>query len=211
MAAAAASRADLVPQAFHPGARAARVALGRSTCGPAARWPTGDPAPNHFVSYANDQAALLYLIVPRDATPPAPDVVADRLHSAAIHLLRRLRHEDWASGLSPARLSALSVLVFGGSCTLGDRARAEGVRPPTMTRLVQGLEREGLVERSPDSADRRLVRLRATADGERVLHEGRRRRVARLAAALAALGDADRAQLARAVEVLERVLDAPPC
>ena len=146
-----------------------------------------------------------------DATPPAPDDVANRLHSAAIHLLRRLRHEDAASGLTPARLSALSVLVFGGPCTLGDLARAEGVRPPTMTRLVQGLERDGLVERAPDPADRRLVRLRATADGERVLREGRRRRVARLAAALATLAVEDRARLSDAVELLERLLDRAPC
>lgn len=149
--------------------------------------------------------------MPHDATPPAPDLVADRLHSAAIHLLRRLRHEDWASGLSPARLSALSVLVFGGPRTLGELARAEGVRPPTMTRLVQGLARDGLVERAPDPSDRRLVRLRATADGERVLREGRQRRVAQLAAALATLDAADRARLADAVDVLERVLDAAPC
>lgn len=149
--------------------------------------------------------------MPHDATPPAPDVVADRLHSAAIHLLRRLRHEDWASGLSPARLSALSVLVFGGPCTLGELARAEGVRPPTMTRLVQGLVRDGLVERAPDASDGRLVRLRATAAGERVLREGRQRRVARLAAALATLDVADRARLADAVDLLERVLDAAPC
>ena len=163
------------------------------------------------VSVANDWAALLYPIVTRAATPPAPDIVAERLHSAAIHLLRRLRREDSASGLSPARLSALSVLVFGGPCTLGDLARAEGVRPPTMTRLAQGLEREGLVERAPDPADRRLVRLRATAAGEQVLREGRRRRVARLAAALAALDDAELARLADAADVLERVLDAAPC
>ena len=164
-----------------------------------------------IVSYANDLAGLLYPIVAPDATPPAPDVVADRLHSAAIHLLRRLRHEDAASGLSPARLSALSVLVFGGPCTLGDLARAEGVRPPTMTRLVQGLERDGLVERAPDLGDRRLVRLRATADGARILQEGRRRRVARLAAALATLDDAERARLADAVDLLERVLTRAPC
>ena len=147
----------------------------------------------------------------RDATPPAPDLVADRLHSAAIHLLRQLRREDAASGLSPARLSALSVLVFGGPSTLGDLARAEGVRPPTMTRLVQGLERDGFVERAPDPADRRQVHLRATPEGERVLHKGRQRRVARLAAALAALGDDERARLADAIDVLEGMLDRPPC
>ena len=85
------------------------------------------------------------------AAPPPPDdaavQVADRLHSAAIHLLRSLRREDDAVGLSAPRLSALSVVVFAGPITLGALAAAEQVRPPTMTRLVQALEAEGLVER----------------------------------------------------------------
>src|SRR2546422_3455480 len=67
--------------------------------------------------------------------------VADRLHSAAIHLLRHVRKQDVATREAPARLSALSVLVFGGPVTLGQLAAAEQVKPPTMTRIVTGLER----------------------------------------------------------------------
>ena len=130
---------------------------------------------------------------------------ADRLHSAAIHLLRRLRREDTAIGLAPARLSALSVLVFGGPATLTNLAAAEQVQAPTMTRIVQALEADGLVRREPVPGDRRGARLVATARGRRVLHEGRRRRVARLAADLAALPDAERRALDRAVDVLERL------
>src|SRR4051794_5556540 len=98
------------------------------------------------------------------AGPPAgPDAraVADRLHSAAIHLLRRLRVADAASGLTAPRLSALSVLVFGGPQTITSLAAAEQVRLPTMTRLVQGLEREKLVTYAPDPEDRRRVVVRA--------------------------------------------------
>src|SRR2546427_8806199 len=73
--------------------------------------------------------------------------VADRLHSAAIHLLRHVRKQDVATREAPARLSALSVLVFGGSVTLGQLAAAEQVKPPTMTRIVTGLESSGLAER----------------------------------------------------------------
>src|SRR5256885_16104382 len=69
---------------------------------------------------------------------------ADRLHSAAIHLLRRLRVRDRESGVGPAQLSALSVLVFGGPRSLGELADAEQVRPPTMSRIVAGRERGGL-------------------------------------------------------------------
>jgi DNA-binding MarR family transcriptional regulator len=133
------------------------------------------------------------------------EAVADRLHSAALHLLRRLRAEDDELGISPPRLSALSVVVFGGPLTIGALAEAEGVKPPTMTRLVDGLEREGLVTRESDAADGRAVRVRATADGRRVLSEGRGRRVAALAAGLRRLSDRDVATLRRAAELLERL------
>src|SRR3954464_9225153 len=106
--------------------------------------------------------------------------LADRLHSTAIHLLRRLRREDDASGLPAPQLSALSVIVFGGPITLGALADAEQVRPPTITKLVAALEEAGLVERETDADDRRIVRVKATPRGARLLHEGRKRRVAAL-------------------------------
>ena len=139
-----------------------------------------------------------------------PNAIAERLHSAAIHLLRRLRREDDASGLSAPRLSALSVIVFGGPITLGALAAAEQVRPPTMTRLVQELEKDGLVTRVAVEGDARSVLIRATPRGTRLLHEGRARRVRRLAIDLAALGAAELHILARAVDVLERVTRADP-
>src|SRR5205807_9274864 len=89
---------------------------------------------------------------------------ADRLHSAAIHLLRRLRVGDRESGIGPAQLSALSVLVFGGPRSLGELADAEQVRPPTLSRIVSGLERAGLVKRE-STEDGRRVRLVAPAKG----------------------------------------------
>jgi len=135
--------------------------------------------------------------------------LADRLHSAAIHLLRRLRREDDASGLPAPQLSAMSVIVFGGPITLGALASAEQVRPPTITKLVALLEEQGLVERETDPADRRIVRVKATARGTRLLYEGRRRRVASLAESLGQLPAADRAALANAVPLLEKVARAP--
>jgi DNA-binding MarR family transcriptional regulator len=132
--------------------------------------------------------------------------IATRLHSVAIHLLRRLAREDHALGLSAARLSALSVLVFGGPRTLGQLAAAEGVRPPTITRLVAAMEAEGLVERAGDPADGRVVRLAATEKGRAILVQGRDRRVTVLADALAGLGDDDRAAVSEATVILERVV-----
>ena len=132
---------------------------------------------------------------------------ADRLHSAAIHLLRRLRREDTTSGLSAPRLSALSVVVFGGPLTLGELAKAEQVRPPTMTRLVSALEADGLVTREPDASDGRLTRVRATPGGRTLLLRGRARRVEALTAEVRALGGEDRATVARAVTILEGMID----
>ena len=135
--------------------------------------------------------------------------LADRLHSAAIHLLRRLRREDDASGLPAPQLSAMSVIVFGGPITLGALASAEQVRPPTITKLVALLEEQGLVERETDPEDRRIVRVRATARGARLLYDGRRRRVASLAESVRGLPVADRAALAKAIPILEKIARTP--
>jgi DNA-binding MarR family transcriptional regulator len=141
---------------------------------------------------------------------PVKRSVADRLHSAAIHLLRRLRREDEAMGLTAARASALSVLVFGGRpVTAGALAHAEQVSAPTITRLVLGMERDGLVRRATDRHDGRVVWLHATPAGARLLHAGRKRRVAALAADLAALTGTERETLSDAADILERVVRRP--
>ena len=131
--------------------------------------------------------------------------LADRLHSAAIHLLRRVRREDDVTGLSAARLSALSVVVFGGPIRISALARAEHVRTPTMTPIVAALEAEGLITRETDSSDARASLLRATARGARLMTEARGRRVALLASDLEQLPSSDRNRLLRAVDILERL------
>jgi DNA-binding MarR family transcriptional regulator len=150
---------------------------------------------------------------PRRQPPPSepldPAALADRLHSAAIRVLRRLRVEDAASGVSAPRLSALSVLVFGGARTIGELAAAEQVRPPTISRLVRDLERDGLIERAADPKDARVQRVGATAAGRALLAAGRRRRVSRLAESVEALSPAERAALAAALPLLERLGTVP--
>jgi DNA-binding MarR family transcriptional regulator len=138
----------------------------------------------------------------------SPDDIATQLHSAAIHLLRRLRREDVHAGLSGPRLSALSVIVFGGPITLGALAAAEQVRPPTMTRLVKALEAQGLIRREAGTRDRRETSLHATPRGRELLHRGRDRRVRRLAAQVARLSAAELATLAEATMILQRLLQA---
>ena len=136
---------------------------------------------------------------------PSTQEMATRLHAAAIKLLRLLRREDDASGMTAPRLSALSVLVFRGPLSLAELAAAEQVRAPTMSRLVEGLVRDGLVSRETVPTNRRMVRITATEAGRRLLEEGRERRVRALVERLLALAPSERRALARGVEVLERV------
>ncbi len=140
---------------------------------------------------------------------PAPDAallqLADRLHSAAILMLRRVRREDEAVGLSAARLSALSVVVFGGPMRITALARAEQVRTPSMTPIVAALVRDGLITREPDASDARASILRATSKGARLMAVGRARRVTLLAAELRTLPRGERASLDVAAAVLARL------
>jgi len=133
---------------------------------------------------------------------------ADRLHSGAIHLLRAVRARDAEAGLSPARLSALSVLVFAGPRSLGRLADAEQVRPPTMSALVRGLEGAGRVRRRPDPDDARAGRLEATARGRRLLERARARRLETLTGMLEPLSAADRDCLDHAGRILARLATA---
>lgn len=131
---------------------------------------------------------------------------ADRLHSAAIHLLRSVRASDVETGLSLSRLSVLSVLVFGGPRTPSELAAAEQVRLPTISALVRGLEEDGLVRRAADPADGRVVRLSATAKGRRILERGRERRLDNLEELLVPLSREELRVLAEASEILDRAV-----
>jgi DNA-binding MarR family transcriptional regulator len=147
------------------------------------------------------------------ATPPPggrpnPEAfsVADRLHSAAIHLLRHVRQQDLATGEGPARLSALSVLVFGGPRTLKALAAAEQVKPPTMSRIIAGLARSRLVEITQDPVDARRMQISATRKGVRLLQKGRELRINYLAAHLELLAPEQLSKLGEAVEILTKLL-----
>jgi DNA-binding MarR family transcriptional regulator len=131
---------------------------------------------------------------------------ADRLHSVAIHLLRRVRHQDPASGNGPAQLSALSVLVFGGAKTLGELAAAEQVTAPTMSRIVTNLERSKLIRITRDPADARRMQIQPTSKGTAMLQQSRQRRIEYLAAHLGTLSAAELARLHQAADIMEKLL-----
>lgn len=132
---------------------------------------------------------------------------ADRIHSASIHLLRRVHQVDAeAMGISPARASALSVLVFGGARSLTELAQAERVTTATMSKLVTAMQREGLVRRYPDVNDARAVRLEATARARRILERGRARRLDLLESLLGGASASEVEAVRTAAEVVERAL-----
>jgi DNA-binding MarR family transcriptional regulator len=150
---------------------------------------------------------LIEKVKPENIAPrPETIAAADRLHSAAIHLLRRVRKQDAVSGVGPAQLSALSVLVFGGPKTLGELAAAEQIKPPTMSRIVAGLKRSRLIEITRDPHDARRMQIRAAARGTHLLQEGRRRRIEYLAEHLGSLTTGELAQLSGAADLMETLL-----
>ncbi|MDX6480096.1 MAG: hypothetical protein QOG85_606 [Gaiellaceae bacterium] len=131
---------------------------------------------------------------------------ADRMHSAAIHLLRRARRADeTAMHITPARASALSVLVFGGAQTLTDLADAEHVTTATMSKLVSAMEREGLVRREKHATDGRAIRLHPTAKGERILARGREQRLDVLETLFEQASDDEIRVVREAAEIVDRL------
>ena len=134
--------------------------------------------------------------------------MANELNTTAIHALRRARVSDPDSGLSPERLSVLSVLVYAGPRTMGDLANTEQVTRPAITRIVDALEEAGLVNREPSATDRRVVLVRATPAGRAILEDARRRRVETLAAVLEGTSADELERLSQALAIVRRGLQS---
>lgn len=130
---------------------------------------------------------------------------AEAVHAASIRVLRIVRTEDAKAGIGPAQLSALSILVYLGPKTMGELADAEQVKPPTMSRIVDGLVRQRLAERTTESSDRRSLRIGATPKGRKLLLAGRDRRVRALARRIKHLGRDDLAVLKKAAQLLGEI------
>ena len=143
--------------------------------------------------------------------PPLPEGLeesdlaraANALHSASIHVLRRARAADRESGLTPERLSLLSVLVYAGARTIGALAAIEGVSAPAISRIVTALEASGLARRGR-TKDAREVTVAATARGRRLVEEGRRRRLMLIARELERFARSDLQKIRAVAEMLER-------
>ena len=147
-------------------------------------------------------------ISPGRATRKLDVALAAQLRLSVLRLARRLRQLDVAAeGVTLSQLSALYVLVAQGPLTLGDLAGAEKVQPPTMTRLVSRMEEDGLVRRLAHPTDGRVVVVDPTPEGTRLVEESRRRRTADLVRRLATLTEAERATLAEAAVLLDRLTE----
>ena len=134
--------------------------------------------------------------------------MTSRLRMVVARLSRRLRQEA-NEGATPSQLAALATVERHGPITLGDLAGHERVRPPTMTRIVGGLEEARLVRREVDPSDRRVARVTITSEGSRLLARSRTRKDEFLATLLDHLDPDDRAVVERAVPILERLVETP--
>lgn len=153
-----------------------------------------------------DPTPLLENPVPDTPTPltrAQKDRLTSDLRMACMRISRRVRFES-TTDLAPHQFSVL-VRLEDGPRTPKELAEIEQVSAPSVTRTVGGLVERGLVERSDDPADGRQVILSLTAQGRAAIRETRRRRDQWLATRLDHLTDAERALLAEATRVLERV------
>ncbi|MGZ6961945.1 MAG: MarR family winged helix-turn-helix transcriptional regulator [Ilumatobacteraceae bacterium] len=139
----------------------------------------------------------------RDATPLA---LASSLRPTIARLARRLRQQD-QTGLGPTMTATLASIAKHDGPTHGELAAIEQVAPPTITAVVDKLEKLGLVTRQADATDRRVTRVRTTPAGIDQLDEVRNRRTSWLASQLSALTDDERRRLADAVDVLAKLVD----
>ncbi|WP_231920237.1 MarR family winged helix-turn-helix transcriptional regulator [Microlunatus soli] len=132
--------------------------------------------------------------------------LASALRPAVLRLARRLRQmRDESMELNTNQLSAMGVLLNHGDLLMGELAAREMVQPPSMTRIVNELERRGLVRRSDNPDDRRQARVTLTDSGRDVLLANRKRRDDWLARRVAELDPGEREILRRAVSILEKV------
>lgn len=132
--------------------------------------------------------------------------VATDLHQVVLRLLRQLRIHDLEAGTTSARLSVLSLLVFAGLERPSDLARAEQVSVPTISRMLKGMEEEGLVRRRRDPGDGRAARILATARGRRIIEAARRARLDDLVGRLGRLSRTDQRRLRDALPLLRQLL-----
>ena len=132
--------------------------------------------------------------------------LADALRPALLQVGRELRREARALGASPEQVALLVSIKYAPGIGLRELAARERISPPAMTKHVDRLERDGLVERRASEEDRRRVGVTLTDDGQRLLRRVRSRRTAWLAQRLAELDETEQAALEAAIAPLTHLL-----
>jgi len=132
--------------------------------------------------------------------------IADRLRPTLLRVGRELRREAREVGVSPEQVSLMVAIKYAPGIGVRELAAKERVSPPALSNHIDRLERDGLVSRTPDDADRRRVGLRLTDEGQRVLRRVRSRRTAWLATRLRGLSPGELDAIEAAIEPLSRLL-----
>ena len=130
--------------------------------------------------------------------------IAELLHERFSRLSRQLRHMELPAGMTPERLSTLSVIDRHGPISVTALADREMVRPATMSRMVSALVDEGLVRRREDKADGRGVLVSVTATGRRIYRKAQQQRLEQLAEALNELTPDQLSAMRELATILER-------
>jgi DNA-binding MarR family transcriptional regulator len=141
-------------------------------------------------------------------TGPEPSATAGRLRLAMAGLSRRLR-KDWPDELTPSRVSALATVAAGEPLAVGELAKRMAVSTPTVSHIVDALDKQGLIARLPDPHDRRICRLTTSDAGAELLEELSRRTTGLLADRIHQLPPAQQSALEAALPALEALAAAP--
>jgi DNA-binding MarR family transcriptional regulator len=131
---------------------------------------------------------------------------AARLRRAVTRLHRKLRGTA-LGGVSPGQASMLASIAKYENPSLGDLALAEDIQPPSVTRLVRDLQRQGLITCTLDPEDRRCTRVSLTVAGRRELDTIRKKKAEFLERRILTLSPLDQRRAREAATLLERLLD----
>ena len=137
-----------------------------------------------------------------------PEPSAGRLRLAMAGLSRRLR-KDWPDELTPSRVTALATVAAGEPLAVGELAKRMAVSTPTVSHIVDALDKQGLIARLPDPHDRRICRLTTSDAGAELLEDLSRRATGLLADRIHQLPPAQQSALEAALPALEALAAAP--
>ena len=135
----------------------------------------------------------------------SPEALGERLIALIGLLQNRVRPSYHTTRLTAARMSALRIIIESDGSTGGQIAQAEGVTQATITRVLDGLDENGFIEREPSRRDRRIVDVRATEAGRAAFREAVVSQIEHLAGDLGTLSAEDRTKISDAMRHLERL------